>query len=110
MYRIADLADVRIFQIGGDPSMRRYRAMGFFALAAALLTVPVTDLPVIVHVVVLCGLVAYAVVCLGARRVSRWQLVALHRREVIVLFDSADQREFDQVARGLLRAMQYGEA
>jgi hypothetical protein len=84
--------------------------MGVSALVAALVTVPLAGrLPVALTVVVLGGLIVYSAVCLRTRS-SCWRLVAWYRGEVTMLFESPDQREFDQVCRGLLRSLEYSDA
>ena len=108
-FRIAELSGVHIVRVDQEYGVDRNRAMGVSALVAALVTLPLALPPAVLTVVVLGGLVVYAAVCLRTRS-SCWRLVASYQGEVTILFESPDEREFDQVCRGLLRSLEYNDS
>ena len=105
-YTLDDLSGIYVIQCDPEP-LSAARMMGLSALAASLLVVPIVG-PVSN---VMAGLTA-AVFAIGGvlhmrRRVPvRWELVATVRGEPVILFESENQTEFDQVCRGLTRALE----
>ena len=111
VYRIAELSAIHIVRTRPDPGTRWYRMMGVSAMVAALVMVPIADpLPTGLVIASLGCLAAYVTVCLRGRPRPCWQLMACYRGELTVLFESSDEREFDQVARGLVRSLEYAES
>jgi hypothetical protein len=103
---IGELANVHI--VRHDPgSDSGNRVLGMSALVAALVVVPVvgpaSEMLAGLSVVVL---LAGAVASLRRRSPVRWQLVATWGEQPIVLFESTDETEFQQVCRGLRRALE----
>jgi len=81
--------------------------LGMSALAAALLVVPVVGPASVVLAVLTCGvLLIGAVITVRRRDPVRWELVAIYDGRPVTLFESRNQSEFDQVCRGLQRAME----
>ncbi|MFI6076552.1 DUF6232 family protein [Actinoplanes sp. NPDC051343] len=105
-YAIKDLADVHIVRL--DPeAVRGAYVLGLSALAAAFLVVPIVG-PASKVVAGVAAAVLLAGSATSARRrlPVRWELVATYEGRRVTLFVSGDQTEFDQVCRGLLRALE----
>jgi hypothetical protein len=105
-FALCDLSSVRIVLSqphAGDG--RVFRCVS--SLVAALIVVPVIG-PVsrVVAGLLATGLLLHAGFSGWPRR-SRWQLVGVYQGKPVVLFTSSDQREFDQMRRGLQRCMDY---
>jgi Family of unknown function (DUF6232) len=106
-FAIKDLAAVHIVQHGPDVNVARRRTFGLIALGSVFVTVPVIGpSSPIVAVVVMIGSLTYAGACLRSASGVGWTLVAAYRGRTVVLFESTSQREFYQVCRALLRALQ----
>ena len=107
-FPLADLTRPQVVQRGPDAAASRHRMLAMSAGAAMLLVVPIVgQVSTLLMMVALVASTVYLGACLRTRQPVRYELVALCRGEVVVLFSSADQREFDQVGRGLQRAMEY---
>lgn len=105
-YTIRDLAGVYVIQSDPEP-MSAARMMGLSALAASLLVVPIVGPFSNVVAGLTAGVFAIGGVLNMRRRVPvRWELVASYHGDPIVIFESEDQTEFDQVCRGLTRALE----
>jgi uncharacterized protein DUF6232 len=105
-YAIEDLTEPHIVRLGPEAGPGVW-VLGLSALFAAFLVVPVVGpgsklAAGVATAAVLIGSVV------GSRRRSpvRWELVASSQGQPVTLFDSADQTEFDQVCRGLRRALE----
>jgi hypothetical protein len=106
-FAIKDLAAVHIVQHGPDANVTRRRASGLIALGSIFVTVPaIGQSSPIVAVAVMIGSLTYAGACLRSVSGAGWSLVAAYRGQTVVLFQSTSQREFDQVCRALLRALE----
>lgn len=106
-YAIKDLVDVHIVCLGFEPDPSA-RVLGLSALVGGFLVVPVVGpasevVAGLAAVVFLIGSVTY----LRRRLPVRWQLVASYGGRPVTLFVSEDQTEFDQVCRGLQRALEH---
>ena len=105
-YAIRDLTDVHIVRL--DPaSGPGVRVLGLSALLAAFVVAPVVGpesklLAGVAGSIFLVG----SVVVLRRGSPVRWELVATRAGRSVTLFESADQTEFDQVCRGLQRALE----
>jgi len=105
-YAIRDLTDVHIVRL--DPaSGPGVRFLGLSALLAAFVVAPVVGpesklLAGVAGSILLVG----SVVVLRRGSPVRWELVATRAGRSVTLFESADQTEFDQVCRGLQRALE----
>jgi hypothetical protein len=53
------------------------------------------------------GLLLYATVSLRTMPKARWDLVAIYQGNLTTLFTTVDQREFEQVCRGLQRCLEH---
>jgi hypothetical protein len=99
---IKDLQGIHIVRVrlaGGR------RLMSVSALFVALLVIPLTGWPVAILPVVV--LIATAAGLAVGGQPDRWNLTADHLGVRTVLFTSTDQREFDQLCRGLRRAVEH---
>lgn len=105
-YAIKDLVDVHIVRMDPEPDPGA-RVLGLSALVAGFLVVPVVG----PGSKMVAGLAA-GVFLIGAlthlrRRLPvRWELAATYGGLSVTLFESEDQTEFDQVCRGLQRALE----
>jgi len=109
-YALKDLTDVHIVRV--DPEAGSgVRVLGVSALLAAFLVAPIVGPESkLVAGVAATGFLVGAVIALHRRLPVRWELAALYGGAPVTLFASADQTEFDQVCRGLQRALeQRGE-
>jgi hypothetical protein len=105
-YAIKDLTEVHIVRL--DPEAARgARALGLSALLAAFLVVPVVGpSSKVVAGIAAAVFLAGSVTSVRRRLPVRWELVATYEGRRVTLFTSGDQTEFDQVCRGLLRALE----
>jgi hypothetical protein len=105
-YTINELTNVHIvrFDPGFDPG---HRALGLSTMAAAFMVVPIVA-PVSKVVAGLAAIVLLAGSVMNMRRraAARWELVATWNGRPVTLFGSEDRSEFDQVCRGLRRALE----
>jgi hypothetical protein len=105
-FALADLGAMCIVreQRRGDSEARR--AMGVSALVGGILVVPIVG-PVakVLAAVLVLMLFGCAIVSLRPGSPAHHELVATYRGRRVVVFESDDQREFDQVCRGLRRAL-----
>ena len=106
-YQIGDLTDVHIVQYEPEDDAAS-RVLGVSALGAALLVIPVLSPASNLVAGVTCAVfLAGAFTYLRRRGSVRWELVATCARQQVALFGSDDQSEFDQVCRGLQRALEH---
>jgi len=106
-FAVKDLAAVHIVQHGPDVNAPRRRTFGLLALGSIFITVPaIGQSSPMVAVIVMIGSLTYAGACLRNASGMAWSLVAAYRGRTLVLFESSSQREFDQVCRALLRALE----
>jgi len=105
-YAIKDLADVHIVRL--DPeAVPGARFLGLSTLLAAFLVVPIVGPASKVVAGVAAAVFAVGSATTVRRRLPvRWELAATYNGRPVTLFESADQTEFDQVCRGLLRALE----
>jgi hypothetical protein len=105
-YTLDELSGICVVQCDREPQSAA-RVMGLSALAASLLVVPIVSPASHVVAGLTAGVFAVGGVLHMRRRVPvRWELVATYRGEPTVLFESENQTEFDQVCRGLTRALE----
>jgi uncharacterized protein DUF6232 len=105
-YAIKGLTEVHIVRL--DPeSTRGLRFLGLSALVAAFLVVPIVG-PASKVVAGSAAAILFlgSVINLRRRPPVRWELVATYKGRPVTLFEPADQTEFDQVCRGLRRALE----
>lgn len=103
---IKDLVDVHIVRLDPEPDPGA-RVLGLSALVAGFLVVPVVGPGSKVVAGLAAGVFLIgAVVHLHRRLPVRWELAATYGGQPVTLFESADQTEFDQVCRGLQRALE----
>jgi hypothetical protein len=108
-YAIKDLSELCVVRHGPErgPGMR---IMGLSALVAAVLVVPlVGPFSNVAAGVAACTFVVGGVTNLCRRSPLRLTLVATYKGRSVILFESERQTEFDQVCRGLRRALEYRE-
>ncbi len=106
-FAIRELAAVHMVQYGPDVNVTRRRAFGLIALGSIFVTVPaVGQASPILAVILMIGSLTYAGACLRSVSGVSWALVAAYRGRTVVLFESTSQREFDQVSRALMRALE----
>jgi hypothetical protein len=104
-YVVRDLQAIQIIRSGGA---RDRRIVALSALASGLVAIPVIGrASAAVGAVVLAGMALYVGFCLRTNTPGQWSLVAVYRGQLTTIFVSEDQREFDQVCRGLQRCLEY---
>jgi len=102
-YAITRLVGVHIVRHGSG----REPVLGMSALGAALLVVPILQPASSVLAALAAGvLLVGAIVSMRRRDPVRWELVATYDGRPVTIFESEDQTEFDQVCRGLRRALE----
>lgn len=108
-FNVSELVDVHIVRHDPGPAEVGQRVIGVSALVAAMVAVPVIGpVSVVLTAVVLSGLALYAVVCLRGQAGRRWwQVRAGYRGEVVEIFASRNQGEFEGFCRGLVRSLEY---
>jgi hypothetical protein len=109
-FPISELEWVQAVQIGPEPGVLRARLLGLSTLASVFVTVPVIGrVSGFVAALVVVVSVAYAASCLRVRPVMRYQMHARCQGQVVVLFETEDRGEFDQICRALRRAAEFGD-
>ncbi|MEU4692773.1 DUF6232 family protein [Actinoplanes sp. NPDC023714] len=84
-----------------------HQAMGLSALAGAVVAIPlVGSESALLGALIVLVLLMHAAFSLSRRPPPRWDLVAVCGQEYARLFSSSDQREFEQVCRGLQRSLE----
>lgn len=107
---IGELVAVRVVRVGSAATVARHRALGVSALVTAFFVVPLVGPASPVLALVLgCALLVCAAVCVRVRSEIRYQLVALIDHDWVTLVETADRVEFEQVGRGLQRALESRE-
>jgi hypothetical protein len=108
-YAIKDLSELCVVA-HGSPRGPSTRIMGLSALAAAVLIIPIVG-PVsnVVAAVAAGTFFVGGVANLCRRSPLRLTLIATYRGRSVILFESEKQTEFDQVCRGMQRALEYRE-
>ena len=77
------------------------------ALALVVITAPVLDSPAVLVSAVLTLVTAVTVSTVRRRpRTTAWELWATYRQQEICLYRTASEREFNQIKRALLRALE----
>jgi hypothetical protein len=106
-FLLADLSAVHIVrqQARGDADPRR--TTGVSVLVSGVLLVPIIG-PVskIMAIAIVVAMAGYALLCFRTGPPAHNELVATHRGRLTVVFESDDRREFDQVCRGMQRALE----
>jgi hypothetical protein len=108
--RIAIAGLTRIHIVPSQPVHRvpGHQALGISALLVAVLTIPIVGVPAVLLAVLLAVAVIVDLVLSHREHAKvRWQLRAEHAGRPIILFSSADHREFAQVCRALQRALEH---
>jgi hypothetical protein len=91
---------------GGAGRNRAYGAQIAGSAAVAVAIWPILDSPAVIVAVAL-GVAAISGVAIAAFiRRPRWELHARYRNAAVVLYESRDERVFNQVSRALRRAME----
>jgi hypothetical protein len=104
-YLLSELASVYVVRQRAAQSLRSTRSMGVSALVGSLMIVPIAGrTSVVLAAVIFVGLLVCAFVCLRVGPPAHHELVATYRGRQVLVFASDDQREFNQVCRGLQRA------
>jgi hypothetical protein len=104
-YVLMELADVFIVRQQAARSVGNARSMGVSALVGGIVIGPVVGrISVVLGAAILVGLLVVALACLRPGPPAHHELVATYRGRQVVVFTSDDQREFNQVCRGLQRA------
>ncbi|WP_127503918.1 DUF6232 family protein [Actinoplanes solisilvae] len=103
-FSISKLAEVHIIRCPGPE--RGGRFLGLSALLAALLIVPIVGLELKVVAAAAGLFLIGSMRALRRRAPVRWKLAATYDGQLMTLFESEDQTEFDQVCRGLRRALE----
>jgi uncharacterized protein DUF6232 len=110
-YAVEDLTAVHIVRNDPDGSPVGQRVLGLSALVSVFLVVPVVGrASAILAVVAVLGLLLYTAVSLRTMPKARWDLVAIYQGNLTTLFTTIDQREFEQVCRGLQRCLEHRDA
>jgi hypothetical protein len=106
-FPLCDLQDVVVVEAGVSPSQRRstHVAIGSVVLIAAGWPLLDSAAAYAVAIVALTVSGAAGVACWRTRP-RRWELRATHRGQLVVLYASSDTRTFNQVTRGLRRAIE----
>jgi len=107
-FAIADLAMVHIVRNDPDGNPAGQRVLGMSALVGVFVVVPVLGAAsMVLAAVTILGLLLYGTISLRTMPKASWDLVALHRGSLTTLFTTNDQREFEQVCRGLQRCLEH---
>jgi hypothetical protein len=105
-YPVRNLRDVHIVRYR-PPGQGLHQAMGLSAMVGAVVAIPLVGRgSVLLGALIVAVLLTQSAVSLSRRPPPRWELVAVCDREYAVLFGSSDQREFEQVCRGLQRSLE----
>ena len=108
-FAIRELRSVVIVRGGGNRN-RAYGAQIAGSVAVAVAIWPILDSPALIVAAVI-GVAAIPGVAVAAFvRRPRWELRATYRNVAVVLYESRDQRVFNQVSRALRRAMEDAAA
>jgi hypothetical protein len=107
-YAIAGMSAIHIVRNDPDGNPAAQRVLGLSALVSVFVVVPVVGrASAVVAVVAMLGLLLYATVALRTIPKVRWDLVAVYRGHLTVLYTTMDQREFEQVCQGLQRCLEH---
>jgi hypothetical protein len=107
-YAIEDLTAIHIVRNDPAGNPAGQRVLGLSALVSIFLVVPVLGrASAILAVVAVLGLLLYATVSLRTMPKARWDLEAIYQGHLTILFTTMDQREFEQVCRGLQRCLEH---
>lgn len=110
-YPVDGLSDVRVVVDEVVPAAPGSRVSGVSALVAAVVQLRVvgpSSVPVAAMLFLVLG--ACAVFCLVRRPRRRWRLRAGYQGRAVEIFTSEDSREFAEVRRGLVRALEYHDS
>jgi hypothetical protein len=106
-FRIDELYSVHIAEAGSRAGPPGTRLFAGTAVALLFVMVPVLNRTAAwLAGLALAMSVLIAGACLRIRPQEPHELRALHRAQLVLLFQSADPREFGQVGRALLRALE----
>jgi len=107
-FALAELSAVFIVRQPRRRVSDTHRTMGVSALVGGVLLVPIIG-PVsrVLAIAALVLMVLYAVFCFRFAPSAHNELVATYRGRSAKVFESDSQREFDQVCRGLQRALEW---
>ncbi|BBH71222.1 hypothetical protein ACTI_79070 [Actinoplanes sp. OR16] len=105
-FPVRALRDVHIVRYQA-PGAGAHQVMGLSALAGAVVAIPLVGREsAVLGAVIVIVLLVHAAFSLSRRPPPRWDLVAVCGQEYARLFSSSDQREFEQVCRGLQRSLE----
>jgi len=106
-FALAELSAVYIVRQQSHRRSDPHPMMGASALVAGVLMVPIIG-PVskILATAVMAVMVVYAIACFRFGPAAHHELVATYRGRHAKVFESDSQHEFDQVCRGLQRALE----
>ncbi|BCY12470.1 DUF6232 family protein [Actinoplanes sp. L3-i22] len=107
-FTLRELSRIQAVQEGPDLSANRFRAVGVTAVFTMVWAVPMLGrTSMLLAGVVTLALVVCAGACLRVRPRSEYRLLALNEGELVILVETDDRQEFDQIVRGLIRALDY---
>ncbi|MFI1988689.1 DUF6232 family protein [Actinoplanes sp. NPDC020271] len=107
-FALRQLSRIQAVEEGQDSDATRYRAVGVSAVFTVIGVVPVLGrASVPLAAVVALALVVCAGACLRVRPRSAYRLLALVGGQLVILVETEDRQEFDQIVRGLIRALDY---
>ncbi|WP_436530111.1 DUF6232 family protein [Actinoplanes sp. HUAS TT8] len=107
-FALRQLSRIQAVEEGRDAGTTRYRAVGVSAVFTVVWAVPVLGrTSLLLAGVVAIALVVCAGACLRVRPRSAFRLLALAGGELVILVETDDRVEFDQIVRGLMRALDY---
>jgi hypothetical protein len=106
-FLIRELSSVHIVHTAPTGRLSQHRLLSAAALASMFLTVPVAGQAsgVLAGLIVVASMIC-AGACLRIKEVVRYDLVAIQRGRLVVVFSSSDLREFEQVCRAVRRALE----
>ena len=107
-YAIGGMTAIHIVRNDPHGNPAAQRVLGLSALVSVFVVVPVVGpASAIVAMVAMLGLLLYAAVALRTIPKVRWDLVAVYHGNLTILYTTMDQREFEQVCRGLQRCLEH---
>jgi Family of unknown function (DUF6232) len=107
-FALRQLSRIQAVEEGQDAGVNRYRAVGASAVFTVVWVLPVLgQASLLLAVLTAVALAVCAGACLRVRPRSAYRLLALSDGELVILVETRDRQEFDQIVRGLMRALDY---
>ncbi|GIE95132.1 DUF6232 family protein [Paractinoplanes rishiriensis] len=108
--RFDELTAVQLVELGSASDQYKHRVLGGTALFGLVVAGPALGgVSIILAVVVAVVLLGYAGACIRVRPRVRYQLNGLVDEEWTTLVETSNRVEFQQVGRGLRRALEHRE-